>query len=61
MFQMDGYYVECVERLWFSDKSTKEEKQWLNELSMKKKFTFNQKVMIQDLCIKVFGKFPLDR
>ena len=61
MFQMDWCYVEGLEKLWFSDKTTIEDKEWVNKISTKKRFTFTQKEMIQELCIKVFGKFPLDR
>ena len=60
-----GYYSdeygEMICDLWYSDKTTKEDKCWLDNLSTKKKFKFSEKEKVKEIYRQVFGQLPKPR
>lgn len=54
----DDEYEDMIRALWYSDKVAKEDKDFLDKLSTKRRFKFSEKKRIEELYIKTFGQLP---
>ena len=58
MYYANEDYEEMIQDLLPTDQLNKEDFQWLDQRSTKKRFRYSEKKKIEELFLKVFGKLP---